>query len=200
MKDLLLSLVLLSILVFVISLLLQSEISSLMASGALHVALFSSASFFLWKGDLKQTLEGIGFPGDFKRSIMLSVAGMGAIFVILLALGIAAMVFGFNDQQAIYDKVADLPLFLLVFAVLAAPVSEELFFRALLVPRLGVLPSSAIFGLVHFSYGSIVEMMGAFLIGLILAAIFRSSKSITPCLMVHVGYNLLAIIVMRFLT
>ena len=82
-------------------------------------------------------------------------------------------------------------------AALGAPVTEELFFRGLLTSRFGILVSSAVFGLMHFAYGSMVEVVGAFLIGIVLAATFKQSKSITPCILAHMAYNALAIAVMR---
>jgi membrane protease YdiL (CAAX protease family) len=155
--------------------------------------------YLLWKKDLRSTLEALDFPGDIKRNVVLSVAGFAMIFVVLFLLGIAAQIAGFADQEAVYDKVNELPLFILAFAILAAPVSEELFFRAMLVPRIGVVFSSVLFGMMHFAYGSVVEVAGAALIGLILAIIYKASKSITPCLIIHILYNLISVIVMRFL-
>ncbi len=199
MKRLFLSLIVFSIILFIFSLLVETDFTLYTGSAAIHMGIFSVALFFLWKKDVRTTLDSIGFPGDLKNNIVYPVMGLGAIFVALLILGIVATLLGFNDQQEVFDKVNELPLFILAFAVIAAPISEELFFRAFLVPRLGALISSLIFGAVHFAYGSVVEVTGAFIIGFILAVILQKSKSITPCLIIHITYNLLAIIVMRLL-
>ncbi|MBU0532620.1 CPBP family intramembrane metalloprotease [Candidatus Micrarchaeota archaeon] len=207
MKSFFLFLFLFSILVFALSLFAPEDLILYISAAAIHVGLLSISLYFLWKSDLGTTLSSIGFPGKLKTTFIFSVLGLLSIFAILFIIGIMSIVLGFNDQQKITEKVADLPVSILLFAVIAAPVSEEFFFRAFLVKKIssiinpwaGILISSILFGLVHFSYGSIMEIVGAFTIGTILAVIFHKSKSITPCLAIHIFYNLLAIIVMRFL-
>ncbi|MBN1169469.1 CPBP family intramembrane metalloprotease [Candidatus Micrarchaeota archaeon] len=183
-----------SIIILVMSVIFYSEDYSLIVSGAaLHLALLSIALHFLWQKNLKTTLKSLRFPGSIVKNLYISVIGLGTIFLTLLVLGLILTAGGMNDQQNVFDKILELPVFLLLFAVIAAPISEELFFRAMLVPRIGVIPSSLIFGFVHFSYGSVVEILGATAIGIILAVMYKKSKSITPCLLTHIIYNLLAI-------
>jgi membrane protease YdiL (CAAX protease family) len=207
MKSLFLFLFFFSILVFALSLFAPEDLILYISAAAIHVGLFSISMYYLWKSDLRSTLSSIGFPGKLKTTFIFSVLGLLSIFAILFILGVLSIVLGFNDQQKITEKVADLPISILVFAVIVAPISEELFFRAFLVKKIssiinpwaGILISSVLFGLVHFSYGSIMEIAGAFVIGAILAVVFYKSKSITPCLSIHIFYNLLAILVMRLL-
>ncbi len=180
--------------------LLTEDPYSYAASGGIHLGLFSIAMFFLWKKDLRNTLKELSFPGNIKKNILFTVAGLATIFFALLVFGMVASALGFNDQEKITEKVSTLPLYVLAFAIIFAPLSEELFFRALLVPRIGIVFSSLFFGLMHFSYGSVIEVAGTIIVGFILAAIFRISKSITPCIFIHVIYNLVSITVMRFLT
>jgi len=168
-----------------------------MASGAIHLGLFSIAMLFLWRGDISKTFSDLEIPGNLKKNLLYSLLGIGAIFFFLFLFSFAAVALGINDEQLVAEKVASLPIYVLAFAILVAPISEELFFRALLVPRIGMVFSSVFFGLVHFAYGSVVEILGAMLIGLILAGIFRSSRSITPCILIHMTYNLISIAVMR---
>jgi membrane protease YdiL (CAAX protease family) len=165
-------------------------------SGSIHLGLISVALFFLWDKDLWTTLKGIGFPGDIVKSVIFTIIGLISIVALLLILGIAAIYLGFNDQQKIMDKISGLPWYILVFAVLMAPISEELFFRAFLVPRFGVIAPAALFGLSHLAYGSVVEVVGVLAVGLILGYIYKATKSITPCLAAHMIYNLFSISVM----
>jgi membrane protease YdiL (CAAX protease family) len=166
-------------------------------AGSIHLGLFSAAMYFLWKKDIRTTLKQLDFPGDILRNVILSIAGFIMVIMVLLVLGVAAQLGGFSDEEAVYEKVAELPLWVLAFAIFLAPVSEELFFRVLLVPRLGVVVSSVLFGMMHFAYGSVVEMVGAAMIGMVLAVMYKISKSITPILLIHIVYNLISIIVMR---
>lgn len=176
-----------------------SDYSIYFGAGSIHLGLFSAAMYYLWNKDLKTTLRKIAFPGNMLRNTVLSITGFMLVMMVLLMLGIVAQHFGFSDQEAVYEKVSDLPFYILIFAVTVAPISEELFFRALLVPRTGVILSSLLFGAMHFAYGSVVEVAGAALIGIVLAVIFRVAKSITPCLIIHIVYNLMSIAVMRLL-
>lgn len=176
-----------------------SSNSLVIGSGAIQLGLVSIALFFLWKNDLDSTLKGLGFPGKLSTTVIYSIAGFIAMFALLIIVGIASMTFGFDDQYKIYEKVSDLPWYVLIFAVLLAPICEELFFRGLLVPRFGVVAPAILFGLSHVAYGSVVEIIGVAAIGLVLGIVFKRSKSITPCIVVHLLYNFLSISVMLFM-
>ncbi|MCI0504080.1 CPBP family intramembrane metalloprotease [Candidatus Micrarchaeota archaeon] len=166
-------------------------------SGAIHMCLLSLSMFFLWKKDWRTTFESIGVPGRLRNGIFYGFMTLSAIFLVLFALGIFAILLGFNDQQKVDDKINSLPALLLVFAVVGAPVTEELFFRGFLAQRYGILLSAAFFGLMHFAYGSTVEVLGAFVIGIVLAASFKLTKSVTPCIIAHMVYNAISITFMR---
>ncbi|VVC03288.1 CAAX protease self-immunity [Candidatus Bilamarchaeum dharawalense] len=184
---------------------------TILGSLAIQLGIFSAAFYFLWKKDLGTTLNSIGFPGSIKTTLLFTVGGLLILFFVLFILGVIITVAGFNDQEKVSDKVSSLPVIVLLFAVLVAPIGEELFFRALLVPKLdnfflklikfphlGILSSAVIFSLAHFAYGSVVETLGVFAIGLLFASIFKASKSITPCILIHMIYNGLSILVMKF--
>ena len=167
-------------------------------SASIQSAIFFLALYFLWDKDFKKTLASVGIPMELKASMFYTFMCLGAIFMLLLVLGAASLVLGFNDQQKVSDKITGLPFVILLFAAFGAPITEELFFRGLLTKRIGVLPSSIIFGLSHFTYGSTLEMLGAFSIGIVLAMCFRVSKSVMPCIMAHMAYNAMAIAFMVF--
>jgi len=171
----------------------------LIGSAAIHAGLISAALFFIWQKNLKTTLKKMGFTGDARSNLKYTAICLAAMFAILLVLGVAAYFLGVDDQQKVTDKISALPLYMLVFAVLIAPFTEELFFRALLVPRLGIVLSAVLFSVSHVAYGSVVEIAGVFVVGLILGSVFRMSKSIIPCILAHIAYNLLSIMVMRLL-
>jgi membrane protease YdiL (CAAX protease family) len=173
--------------------------ASTVASGAVHLVLFSLALFFLWKRDAAGTMKALGFPGRLKDGLFYGFMTLSAIFLVLFCLGAAAILLGFNDQQKVQQKIDSLPILVLAFAVAGAPITEELFFRGFLTGRAGVVLSSVVFGLMHFAYGSVVEVLGAFMIGLVLAMSFKLTKSITPCIIAHMAYNAISITVMRLL-
>lgn len=198
MRNVFLFLMLLAALSFIFFLVFFRE--SYLYEGSIHLGIFSVAMYLLWKKDLKNTLASMGFPGTLNNTILYTLFGLGAIFLLLLALGAISLFTGFNDQERIAEKVDVLPLYILVLAIIFAPITEELFFRAFLVQRTGIIPSSFIFAILHIAYGSVLEVAGVFLVGVILAMVYRHSKSITPCMLIHFIYNLLSILMMRFLT
>jgi len=198
MKRLFLVLLAVSILSFAVFLLFLRE--SYLYDASIHLGMLSLAMYFLWQKDLRMTLKSMGFPGSLRDNLLYTVGGLLAIFALLFVLGMAAFFLGFNDQAKVAQKISGLPLYVLAMAVIFAPFSEELLFRAFLVPRIGVVFSSLVFGSLHLAYGSVMEVVGVALVGVVLALVFRLSKSITPCILIHLIYNLLSITAMRFLT
>jgi hypothetical protein len=79
---------------------------------------------------------------------------------------------------------------LLVLAVLSA-VAEELFFRAALMPWLGVAISSLVFGLLHVSAREtyLGWMVWASLMGLVFAGLFVGSGSLLAPVLAHATIN-----------
>ncbi len=166
-------------------------------SGALHLGMFSAAMYFLWKSNIASTLKNLGIPGNFKMITIYTFGGMFLLFALLIALSAIIRIIGIEDDSSnVMDIIQGLPWYIPALAIVIAPITEELFFRGLLVPKIGVLGSALFFGLSHAAYGSIVEVLGAFLIAILFGLIFKYSKSLTPCILVHFGYNLLAISVM----
>lgn len=195
MKTIFLALFLISILVFIPFYYLNII---LIYVGAMHFAILSLALYLLYDKDLKAFLKRIGFPGSLKTNFLYTFGGLIATVLVLLILSSAFELIGMNDQDQVAKVAKSLPLFVLAIAVFFAPLSEELFFRAYLSSRFGVFISSLIFGLIHFAYGSIVEMAGAFAIGIVLAIVYKRSGSIIPPILIHMIYNFFSIIVLRW--
>lgn len=165
-------------------------------TAAIHLGILSLALFLLWKEDFRSTLDSIGVPGDAKRNLIYTVLALVAMFIVSFIIGLASLYFGFNDQEKIAEKISGLPMFMLIAAALLAPIGEELFFRASLVPRIGAVLSSLVFGTVHLTYGSVVEVIGVVSLGMVLALTYQKSRSIVPCMAAHMIYNGISIAVM----
>jgi len=93
--------------------------------------------------------------------------------------------------------------FLLVFTVLTAGVTEELIFRGYLQPRLELLLknpywaifiSSLMFGLAHFRYGTVKNVVDPFLIGLGLAIYYWRYRNIKVAMIFHFLWDLLGLL------
>ena len=173
----------------------------------LHLFLFFLSLSLLWRKSIKETIEYIGL-GSVKTNILFTVLGLVSIYIAAIILNIILAQFNFNDSNKIVEIIQQLPEFILVFGVIFAPFSEELFFRAYLTRRLefkflkysGVLMSAILFSIVHLTYGSVYEFFGTLLIGLILAIIYVRSKSITPCILIHMIFNLTSLLIIKSVT
>jgi len=159
-----------------------------------QVGFVSAALFFIWEGSIKETFRGLGIPGDLKRIFIWLILGAVLIFVVAVLNAVILLLLDMNDAHKVYDVMSGVPAWILVLAVIIAPVTEELFFRAALVPRIGIVLSSLLFGLFHVSYGSIAEIIGAFLIGMVLAFVYRKSKSIITPMLLHICFNLVSVV------
>lgn len=83
----------------------------------------------------------------------------------------------------------------MAYFLVARVFAEEFFFRAFLVPRIGVIGSSLAFGLAHITYGSAAEVIGAVVLGAILGIAYSQKKSLLANFLGHFLYNALALVV-----
>ncbi len=103
---------------------------------------------------------------------------------------------GINDIAIAHRRLTALKgMPFLLFYVFAVRIpAEEVFFRGLLVKKFNVLLPALVFGLMHASYGSIAEIIGAFALGLLLSEAFLVNKTIYPNILAHCLYNFVVLI------
>ncbi len=147
--------------------------------------------------DLRIAFEKLGLkaikPSAFaKQAIALFIA----IAIVGVALAQGASFFQVNDMAPIAGQfseiVATAPLFL-AYLLIVRVAAEEVLFRGFLVPKIGILGSSVVFAAMHASYGSYLEVAGAFLLGLILAYAFKRWQNLFPIIAAHTLYNIFAL-------
>ncbi len=78
-----------------------------------------------------------------------------------------------------------LPVLYKLIIVAAAMTVEEAFFRGFLQPRVGLVASSLLFALSHFSYGMPFMIVGVFTISLVIGRTFARSGDLLPCIVAH---------------
>ncbi|MEK6942292.1 MAG: CPBP family intramembrane glutamic endopeptidase [archaeon] len=106
---------------------------------------------------------------------------------------------GQNDLEKVsnsVDKIRNTAPLALAYFLVVRVAAEEVFFRGFLVKKLGIAGSSVVFGLAHFFYGSVAEVIGAMILGAILAVAFNENKSIYPNIAAHFFYNLVFLAVL----
>jgi uncharacterized protein len=88
---------------------------------------------------------------------------------------------------------------LLIFTCLTAGFTEELIFRGYLLPRLeivfkspwlAIIISSLLFGLMHFKYGTVINIAGPIFIGLVFACYYRKYRNIKLLILFHFLWDL----------
>ncbi len=151
----------------------------------------------------KRISDMVGFLGLSRDRLSydtLFTGGMlfAAVFLIEIAVsGIAYFYPNANLSTNIGLLLSGQPLYFLLFTIFIGPVNEEIFFRGLLVQRIGVFWSAVIFAILHTSYMSYTEFAGALLFGLLAGYVFRKNKSLYSTMLPHILINLIA--VMSFL-
>jgi membrane protease YdiL (CAAX protease family) len=80
---------------------------------------------------------------------------------------------------------AALPLWKKATIVLSAMTVEEFFFRSFLQKRIGLLASTLLFGLAHFTYGQPLLLIGVTVISLIIGLTFWRTKNVLPGIIAH---------------
>jgi membrane protease YdiL (CAAX protease family) len=90
---------------------------------------------------------------------------------------------------------ATLPISSKLLIVVAAMSVEEAFFRGFLQPRVGLLMSSVMFALSHFSYGLPFMLVGVFSISLIIGLTFARGGDLLPCIVAHGVFDAVQLLV-----
>ena len=177
-------------------------------------ALFAAS----WKGGIAKGLEYLGLKfrkKDVPRLLTQSFILLCACGLVTVALSGIFMLLGILDTDKVYGKVVQLPAQALVLAFTLAPLGEEAMFRGLLFKKLGewlrpklkgempwiaaAVVSSAIFALLHASYGSVAELGVAFVVGIVLCIGVKKTGSLVPSVLAHAAFNFASIAMAVFL-
>lgn len=132
-----------------------------------------------------------------------------AIFVaLLIGLGIIGTILKLLNLHTESDKFLKmLEIFranqwLIFITAFTAGIVEELTFRGYLMPRMialfkspavAIILSSVLFGLLHFGYGTVIQIIGPFFIGFIFALYYYKFRNIKVLIFCHVAWDLMAI-------
>lgn len=134
-------------------------------------------------------LHVLGFNGGIVRAAAFALVSLIPAFIFVVLLAAVAPYLGFDDSHLVESKIMALPPYILLYAITLGPVSEEVFFRAFLPKYTGGFLSSILFGLAHYSYGSYVEIIGTFLLGLYLYGVYKISGDVKAPILVHMLIN-----------
>ena len=139
-----------------------------------------------------------GHKKELKGAVILCGTLLVAFFAISAAITLFEGASGTNindlvNVQEVVKEELSTGVWIYIATIAVVVFAEEFLFRAFLVPRLGIFPSTIIFSTLHFGYGSLMEIAGVFVLGLILAYWYKKNKSIWQNYGGHLLYNLIAI-------
>ena len=140
---------------------------------------------------------------------ILSVLSVLIIAVIIISVfGVLIKAAGLNtvltDKYRLLIQTLNSNRLLLVFTSLTAGIVEELLFRGYLLSRLQlffkssyvpVIISSVVFGLFHIGYGTVLNVIGPILLGVLFALYYNRYKNIVPVIIAHFLYDLILILI-----
>ena len=155
----------------------------------LHMSFLCFALYFLWP-ERQKLISGCGST---PKRIGYGILIFGIMLIAAIIANLLIHAAGITDQDKVVGIVSALPIYVIIMAFTLGPISEELFFRAFLVPRVGVPVSTIMFALVHAAYGSIAELAGALFLGFVLANAYYFLRDPLPCIIAHALFNLLSI-------
>jgi membrane protease YdiL (CAAX protease family) len=153
---------------------------------------FLVISYLLHKGkSLKKIIKELGLS---RKALTRRTIGYGLIIFmiyVIILFGIAAfsILTGNQVNSNVQQAIGGYPLWAIVFVSVIAPFNEEIAFRGFLVPRIGVVASGILFGILHFGYGSWSEIIVALWFGLTGGYVFKKTKSLYPSLITHLMVN-----------
>jgi uncharacterized protein len=154
--------------------------------------------FLLWN---EQQLSVLEYVKSFFKIIASIIIGAALIRLLLYLLG-----GNVEENPKLKEIVAvmktNFPL--LLFTCLTAGFTEELIFRGYLMPRLqlffnnnyaSIAISSLLFGALHFGYGTIFQILGPLLIGVIFAIHYQKYRNIKILIFCHFFWDFMSLMV-----
>lgn len=89
------------------------------------------------------------------------------------------------EPPAMIGWMAALPVWKKALIVLSAMTVEEFFFRSWLQKRVGLVASTILFALAHFTYGQPLLLIGVTIISLVIGITFYRTKNVVPGIIAH---------------
>jgi membrane protease YdiL (CAAX protease family) len=89
------------------------------------------------------------------------------------------------DPPPMIGWMAALPIWKKAMIIFSAMTVEEFFFRSFLQKRIGLVASTILFALAHFTYGNPLLLIGVTIISLIIGITFYRTKNVVPGILAH---------------
>lgn len=127
--------------------------------------------------------------------------GIGAGVVGLIITVGVTMVFealGWMTDNPVVEQLGPQLTWALVFFIpFVAAVSEEIFFRGFLQPRIGMVGANVLFGFVHLSYQTPLQVLVPMLLGFLFSWTMLRRRSLLPAIVGHFVFNFVALTLVK---
>ncbi len=132
--------------------------------------------------------------------LVIGFASWVAVLVVVVSVALAAAALGGerwipSRPPAAIPWMAGLPIALRAALALSAGVVEEVFFRGLLQPRIGLLASTALFAVAHLSYDQPFMLVGVTLLSLVYGLVARWRQNIWAPIAAHFLFDAVQLLV-----
>ncbi|MBS3060325.1 MAG: CPBP family intramembrane metalloprotease [DPANN group archaeon] len=144
---------------------------------------------------IKEALSRVGFKDtNIEKQIALAIYYLVIMFIATFAIEGALHYLGFAEDLSIVPRtlLKQNPLDLLILAM-AAGFVEEIFFRGYLQRQTNIIFASFMFALAHLGFGSISEVIGVFVLGIILGIEYKKSGSLFAPVLSHYLYDFIVL-------
>ena len=147
--------------------------------------------------NLNKYLNKLGFARrtNLSRETINTILVLGIMLITTIILGIIFSQVGLGDDLTkVSEIVSKVNLVEVLIIIGLAAFIEEIFFRAYLQPKTNIWVASFIFAFFHIVYGSLSEILGAFILGAILGKTYQKTKNIFTPILAHYLYDIVSVI------
>jgi uncharacterized protein len=152
--------------------------------------------YFKWKK--QNPLKELELKTTPKKLLINSAKTLLLLIIATIALNLILYLIGLNDLEKVGIQIKELIIqkpYLIAYLLTVRIITEEIFFRGFLTKKTGILASSIVFAIAHYAYYSQAQIIGAFILGIILAQQYLKNKDLTSNIWAHALYNLINIII-----
>jgi membrane protease YdiL (CAAX protease family) len=190
--------ILANIFLFFSSFLIQDEDFRIIMLNILLSLLFLSVSLFYFRKSCKKLGIEKKKIGD---GVVFGIIAFTLILFFTIFLELLLDLLGINASTGVEEILAK-NIILILAAIFVSPICEEMFFRAMLIDyfenrfkntNYAIILSAFLFEIFHIGYGSLLEMFGAFVAGIILGFTYKKSKTLIAPILAHFLFNVFSI-------
>jgi uncharacterized protein len=144
-----------------------------------------------WRAIQHRLLLRTDSPGK-DIAIGLGVGFLGLGITIVVTLIFEAL--GWMTENPVVEQMGPQLTWALVFFIpVMAAVSEEVFFRGFLQPRIGMVGANVLFGFVHISYQTPLQVIVPMMLGFLFSWTMLRRRSLLPAIVGHFIFNFVAL-------